>query len=131
MKSERIQLLLALLALAFGAFCIHYRIHPPSGGLTNLLASLFAGIDLVVVTLLFAFRSTAVWAVLLNSFLAFLGIILMGDMTITSVLKGTMGVSFFAQPGTWILNSMLPDIAIVVADFLVGLALYKVTLTAK
>ena len=88
MKAQRVQLWIALVGLALGAFMLHYRIHPPQASLTNFWASLFPGIDLVVVSILFLFRGTVIWALLLNSFIAYIGIILMSDLTITSTPQG-------------------------------------------
>ena len=124
MNAQRTQLWLALVFLAIGATILHYRLHPPKN-LTNFWATAFCLIDLVLVSILFLFRSTAVWALLLNSFIAFLGIILMSDLTIFSTYAGWIKVSPRVAPFQWLLQTMLPDIAILVADFLVGLALYK------
>jgi hypothetical protein len=130
MKAQRVQLWIALVGLAVGAFMLHYRIHPPQASLTNFWASLFPGIDLVVVSILFLFRGTAIWALLLNSFIAYIGIILMSDLTIASILKGAIKVSPWEQPFAWLLQTMLPDIMILIADLFVGMALYKITVSS-
>jgi hypothetical protein len=131
MKEQKIQLLIALVGFAIGAFMLHYKIHPPQGHLTNFWASFFSGIDLVVVTALFLRKSTAVWGLLLNSFLAFIGIIMMTDLSIVSVHSGWITGAFFQAPFKWLLQTMIPDIAILVSDFMVGLVLYKITITMK
>jgi hypothetical protein len=127
MQSQRQQLWVALVALALGATLLHLRIHPPDE-LSDLWPNLFSWLDLVVVSLLFLSRSTALLAVILNSFLAFLGIIMMADYSLSATLAGQMkvmpGTSFFG----WLLLTTLPDIAILVADFFVGLALFKATM---
>jgi hypothetical protein len=130
MKAQRAQLWIALVGLALGAFILHYRIHPPQQGLTYFWASLFPGVDLVVVSILFLFRSTVIWALLLNTFLAYLGIILMSDLTITWTLTGAIKVSPSTQPFAWLLQTLLPDIMILIADLFVGMALYKITVSA-
>jgi hypothetical protein len=130
MKAQRAQLWIALVGLALGAFMLHYRIHPPQQALTNFWASLFPGVDLIVVSILFLFRGTAVWALLLNSFIAYLGIILMSDLSITSALTGAIKVSTWQQPFSWLLQTMLPDILILIADLFVGMALYKITVSS-
>jgi hypothetical protein len=71
MKSPRPQLWVALVALALGATMLHLRIHPPDE-LSDFWPNLFSWIDLGVVSLLFLFRYTAILAVILNSFLAYL-----------------------------------------------------------
>jgi hypothetical protein len=131
MKTQRLQLWVALVCLAIGAFMLHYRLHPPQASLTQFWASLFCAMDVVVVSILFLFRSTAVWALLLNSFIAFLGIIMMTDLTIVSTVEGWIKVSPKEQPLAWLIQSMLPDIAILVADFLLGIVLYKVIITTR
>ena len=73
MTTQRPTLWAALVSLALGASLLHYRIHPPND-LTYLWPTLFSLLDLVLVSALFRFRSTALLGLLLNSFLAFLGI---------------------------------------------------------
>ena len=128
MKSPRPQLWVALVALALGATLLHFRIHPPEE-LTDVWPNLFSWIDLVVVSLLFLFRSTAILAVILNSFLAYLGIIMMADFSLSATLAGQVKVMPGADFFGWLLLTTFPDITILVADFLVGLALYRVIMT--
>ncbi len=130
MKSPRPQLWVALVALALGATLLHLRIHPPDE-LTDVWPNLFSWIDLVVVSLLFLFRSTAILAVILNSFLAYLGIIMMADFSLSATLAGQVKVMPGADFFGWLLLTTFPDIAILVADFLVGLALYRVIMTER
>ena len=129
MNEQRVQLWVALVGLATGASMLHYRLHPPQESLTDFWATLFCLTDLVLVSVLFLFKSTAVWAVLLNGFLAFLGIIMMSDLTIASTIAGSIKVGPLQNPFSWLIQSMFPDIAILFADFLVGLALYKAITT--
>lgn len=116
---------MALVALALGATLLHLRLHPLDE-LSDLWPNLFSVIDLVVVSLLFLFRSTAVLGVILNSFLAFLGIIMMADFSISATLAGKVAVSPGANFFGWLLLTTFPDIAFLVADLMVGLALYRV-----
>ncbi len=131
MKSPRLQLWVALVALAVGATMLHVRIHPPQGSLTLLWPNLFSLIDLVLVSILFLFRGTALLGLLLNSFLAFFGIIMMADFSLTATLAGQIKV----MPGQnflgWLLLTTFPDIMFALADFLVGLALYRAILAEK
>jgi hypothetical protein len=124
MPNQRHALWVALVALALGATMLHLRIHPPSS-LTLFWPNLFSWLDLVVVSGLFLFRNTAILGLLLNSFLAYLGIIMMGDFAVVATLTGKIQVlptqNFFG----WLLLTTFPDIAILFADFLVGLALYR------
>ncbi len=90
-----------------------------------MLASVFAFLDLVLVSILFFFKKTAVWGLLLNSFLAFLGIILMADYSLDATIHNWIKVKPWQNLFAWFLQTTFADIAIVVADFLVGLALYS------
>jgi hypothetical protein len=131
MSTQRRQLWVALVALAVGATMLHYRIHTPGEDPTDLWPNLFSLIDLVLVSALFRFRSTALLGLLLNSFLAFLGIIMMADFSLAATLAGQMkvmpGQNFFG----WLLLTTFPDIMIALADFLTGLALYRAILAEK
>jgi hypothetical protein len=131
MKTQRATLWWALVSLAVGATMLHYRIHTPGEDPTDLWPNLFSLIDLVLVSALFRFRSTALLGLLLNSFLAFLGIIMMADYSLSATLAGQMkvmpGVNFFG----WLLATTFPDIMIALADFLTGLALYRAILAEK
>jgi hypothetical protein len=125
---QRRQLWVALVALAIGATMLHYRIHPPDD-LTHLWPNLFSLLDLVLVSFLFLFRGTVLMGLLLNSFMAYLGIIMMADFSLSATLGGQMKV----MPGQdflgWILETTFPDIIILIADFFIGLALYRVIST--
>ncbi len=130
MTTQRRQLWVALVALAVGATMLHVRIHPPKD-LTYLWPNLFSVIDLVLVSALFLFRGTALLGLLLNSFLAFLGIIMMADFSLSATLAGQVNVmpgqNFFG----WLLLTTFSDIMVLVADFFIGLALYRAILAEK
>ncbi len=138
MADNRRILIVALFLMALGAFSLHSRIHPvfvkqihdtehkhqttatgSSFNGTHFLASLFCFIDLVFVTWLFCSKRTVTYAFLLNGMLAIMGIILMGHFTIAH-LWGT-GAGFW----DWVyLKSTSADIVILMADFLVGKAIF-------
>ena len=130
MTTQRTALYAALVSLALGATLLHYRVHPPND-LTFLWPTLFSLIDLVLVSALFRFRGTALLGLLLNSFLAFLGITMMADFSLSATLAGQMKVMPGANFFGWLLLTTFPDIMIAVADFLVGLALYRAILAEK
>jgi hypothetical protein len=122
-------LLLALLLIALGGFFLHFRIHPLmvqdkiSPALfhfsrTNFLAFLFPLTDVVVVTILFAFRKTAMYGFLLNGLIVIYGTIFMTHFSIAQLSAQHLPL----QAG--LLKSLLPDIAILWADFFLGKALY-------
>jgi hypothetical protein len=128
-KTSRNTLWVALVALALGAAMLHLRIHPPGDDPTNLWPNLFSLLDLFLVSLLFRFRGTALLGLLLNSFFAYLGIIMMADFSLSATLAGQMKVMPGANFFGWLLLTTFPDIMILLADFLVGLALYKAIIT--
>ena len=130
MTAQRRQLWVALAALAVGATMLHFRIHPPDE-LTDLWPNLFSVIDLVLVSALFLFRGTALVGLLLNSFLAFLGIIMMADYSLSATLAGQVKVMPCQNFFGWLLLTTFPDIMILVADFFLGLALYRAILAEK
>ena len=131
MTTQRTTLWGALVSLALGATLLHYRIHTPGEDPTDLWPNLFSLIDLVLVSALFRFRSTALLGLLLNSFLAFFGIIMMADYSLSATLAGQVKVMPGANFFGWLLLTTFPDIMIALADFLVGLALYRAILAEK
>ena len=131
MKNIRYLLWVALLALALSGALLHLRIHPPSPLISDIWPNLFSWIAVLLVCPLFLFRSTAILAVILNSFLAYLGIIMMADFSLSATLAGQVkvmpGVNFFG----WLLQTTFSDITILVGHLLVGLALYKVIMMER
>jgi len=127
--ATRRTLLGALFLIALGGFLLHYRVHPflvpdparPGSLLLRgqvLPASLLPLLDLLLVTALFARRSTAPLGHLLNGVIAIYGAVLMGHFSIETLAPRALA------PADWLLRSTLPDIAIAAGDFLVGSALY-------
>ena len=131
MTSQRTTLWWALVSLALGATLLHYRIHTPGEDPIDLWPNLFSLIDLVLVSALFRFRSTALLGLLLNSFLVFLGVIMMADFSLSATLAGQVKVMPGANFFGWLLLTTFPDIMIALADFLVGQALYRAILAEK
>ena len=131
MSPHRTQLWLAQVTMALGAVMIHYIMHPPHHGITYVWGTLFPAIDLFLVSALFLSRRTAVWGLLLNSFLAFFGIIMMTDLIVVGALQGWIKTSFWDNPLRWLMESMLPNVLLAVADFFVGLVLYQLTITER
>lgn len=123
-------LLTALGLLAFGGLLLHYRIHyfmvadklhagatVFSGSL--FLATLFPLIDLVLVTALFCSKNTVVYGYLLNGMLAIYGTVFMTHFSLAQMVAKSLPLQ------SMFLNSTLPDIAVLWADFFVGKALYE------
>jgi len=129
-RTMRHLLFTALVLMATGALYLHLRVHPflvpdkVNPGQTLFMgsfvaASLFSLLDLVVVSLLFTSRRTAVYGYVLNGMLVIFGTVL---MTHFSLVKLSVDPS---QPLYLLLfKSTLPDIALAWADFLVAATLY-------
>lgn len=83
------------------------------------LASIFSLIDIVLITALFCWRKTAVYAFLLKGMLAIFAVVLMGHFSIVELSK--INPTVF----DWIFQSTLPDILIALATFLVAKAVYN------
>ncbi len=122
----RRSLIFALFLLALGGFMLHYRIHPFLVAEKNIvhfsgtffLASIFPLLDVVLVTILFLSRKTAIYGYLLNGLIVIYGTVFMTHFSITGLMAEPM------PPSQWITNSLLPDIGIAWADFFVGKTLY-------
>jgi|GEM_PF-561507 len=129
-RALRHLLLTALVLMATGALYLHLRIHPflvpdkvnPGQTLfvgSFLAASFFSLLDLVVVSLLFTTRRTAVYGFVLNGMVVIFGTVL---MTHFSIVKLSVNPSLPLYQ--MLFNSTLPDIALAWADFLVAATLY-------
>lgn len=125
----RRSLLFALFLLALCGLIFHYRIHPFvvdghfSG--TFFLASIFPLVDVVLVTILFLSRKTAIYGYLLNGLIVIFGTIFMAHFSIAGLIADPV------PPSQWITNSLLLDIALAWVDFFVGKALYDFYLGRK
>mgnify|MGYP001627051138 FL=1 len=122
-------LLIALILLAVSGLMLHYRIHPymvpdklnPGNFIfdsTKFLATLLSLIDVVLVTILFSSRKTAVYGYLLNGLIVIYGTILMSHYSIAEMMAKSIPLE------QMFLRSTLPDIGIAWGDFLVGKTLY-------
>ena len=123
----------ALILLAVAGLALHYRVHNfmvadklnPGKFIfdaTKFLSFIFPVTDVVVVTLLFTSRKTAVYGYLLNGILVIYGTVFMAHFSIAEISAKSI------PPGAWLLKSTLPDIGIAWVDFFVGKALYDVTI---
>jgi hypothetical protein len=126
---KRILLLIVLFLLALGGLIVHYTIHPFmvadhfSG--TFFLANILPFVDVVLVTIFFLSKKTAMYGYLLNGFIVIFGTILMTHFNIANLMANPI------PPSQWIMDSMLPSIGITWVDFFVGKALYNVYLGRK
>ncbi len=126
-------LLLALFILAVSGLLLHYRIHNfivpdklHTGNTifdgTKFLSFIFPAVDVVIVTLLFTSRKTAVYGYLLNGLLVIYGTVFMAHFSIAEISAKSIPAD------AWLIKSTLPDIGIAWADFFVGKALYDITI---
>jgi hypothetical protein len=129
-------LLAALFLLAVAGMMLHYRIHnfmvpdKSNPGVflfdgTKFLSFLFPLIDVIVVTILFLSRKTAVYGFLLNGILVIYGTVFMAHFSIAEIVAKSIPAN------SWLLKSTLPDVGIAWADFFVGKALYDLYMRGK
>jgi hypothetical protein len=126
-------LLMTLFILALAGFLLHVRIHyfmtpdrlNPGSFIfdgTKFLSFIFPALDVVLVTLLFTSRKTAVYGYLLNGIIVIYGTVFMAHFSIAEIVAKSI------PPSAWLLKTTLPDIGIAWADFFVGKALYDITM---
>jgi hypothetical protein len=126
---KKTSLLSALFLLALAGLLLHARIHffmvPDKmnpGSLifepTRFLSFIFPLIDVIIVTLLFFSRKTAVYGYLLNGLIVIYGTVFMAHYSLAEMAVKSIPLS------QMLLKSTLPDIGIAWADFFVGKALY-------
>jgi len=111
---------------AAGALAIHFKIHSPfdnpvGKGLsfTNSSASIFAFLDVVLVTFLFSRKKTAAWGYLFNGLIVIYGIVLMVHC----------GWAKAYSPETplyqYLFTPTSPYVILACTDFLLGYVLYS------
>jgi hypothetical protein len=126
---NRRNLLITLILLAVAGLMLHFRIHNfmvvdkvhPGTFVfskTLFLASIFPLLDVVLVTIFFMSKKTAVYGFLLNGLIIIYGTIFMAHFSIAALTAA------HASPADWIIKSLLPDIGIAWADFFAGKTLY-------
>lgn len=87
--------------------------------ITRFMSFIFPLVDVVVVTLLFSSRRTALYGYLLNGIIVIYGTVLMSHFSIAQFIAQSV------PPKDWLLRSTLPDIGIAWGDFFIGKALYE------
>ncbi len=120
-------LLVAMFLFALGARAVHFKVHSPFGypgseglSFTNSTASIFAFLDVVLVTFLFSRKKTAAWGYLFNGLIVIYGIVLMVHC----------GLAKAYTPETPLYQYLFiptsPYIIIACTDFLLGYVLYNI-----
>jgi hypothetical protein len=113
----RLVLILAIFFLALGGWLLHLRIHPTAKDAENYIPFVAGLISVIVIPVLFIFRSTISFAYLLNGMTVIIGTITMTHFTIEN------------HPPVWtlqtiFLGTLLADIILLWGKFAVGKALF-------
>lgn len=114
----RLTLILAIFFLALGGWLLHLMIHPPASKAINYIPAVAGFISVIIIPLLFIFRSTTPFAYLLNGMTVIIGTITMAHFSIKH------------PPAVWnletiLLGTLLADIVLLWAKFAVGKALFE------
>lgn len=116
-KALKTTLIMGLVFLAFGGWCLHFRIHPPAKDVNNLIPFISGILSVFCLPLLFCSRRTITWAYVLNGFSVILGTITMAHFSIVH----------FQGPVTFaniLLTTTLADITVLWTKFALGKALF-------
>jgi len=89
---------------------------------TRFLSFIFPLIDVILVTLLFTSRKTAVYGYLLNGLIVIYGTVFMAHFSIAELTTKSIPLK------DWVLKSTIPDIGIAWVDFFIGKALYDLNI---
>lgn len=115
-------LVAAFFFIAFGAWLLHAKIHPPAERAVNLIPFVAGFTSTFILTLLFCFRPTVFLAYLVNGMLCIVGIITMAHFSVAQ-----WSLTNFQPPLTLVslfLGTMMPDIIIVCGKFCLGKAIF-------
>jgi hypothetical protein len=120
----RVTLILAIFFLALGGWLLHLRIHPLAKDAENFIPAVAGFISVIIIPVLFMFRSTIFFAYLLNGMTVIIGTITMAHFSIEN------------PPPAWtvqtiLLGTLLADIALLWGKFAVGKALFDMESTMQ
>lgn len=120
----RLVLILAIFFLALGGWLLHLRIHPFAKDAENYIPLVAGFISVVIIPVLFIFRSTISFAYLLNGMTVIIGTIAMAHFSIKN------------PPEVWtlqtiLMGTLLADIVLLWGKFAVGKALFELELTVN
>ena len=113
----RVVLILAIFFLALGGWLLHLRIHPLAKDAENYIPFVAGFISVIVIPVLFIFRSTISFAYLLNGMTVIIGTITMAHFTIENPPQVLTLKTIF-----W--GTLLADIILLWGKFAVGKALF-------
>jgi hypothetical protein len=120
----RVILIFSVFFLALGGWLLHLRIHPIAKDAENYIPAVAGFISVIIIPVLFIFRSTIPFAYLLNGMTVIIGTIAMVHFSIEN------------PPQVWtlttiLLGTCLPDILLLWGKFAVGKALFEVELAVN
>jgi hypothetical protein len=120
----RLSLILAIFFLALGGWLLHLRIHPIAKDAENYIPAVAGFISVIIIPILFAFRSTIPFAYLLTGMTVIIGTITMTHFSIEN------------PPQVWtlqtiLLGTCLPDILMLWGKFAVGKAIFELELAVN
>jgi len=114
-------LIAALVALAFGGFLLHARIHPFTRNSSNFIPFISGILSIIIVPLLFSYKRTVSYGYVINGMLVILGTIAMSHFAIVHWPKPLTFAAILFQ-------TTLADIALLWGKFFVGKALFELEL---
>jgi hypothetical protein len=114
----RVVLILAIFFLALGGWLLHLRIHPVAKDAENYIPLVAGFISVIIIPVLFIFRSTIPFAYLLNGMTVIIGTIAMTHFSIKNPPKVWDVQTIF-------LGTLLADIILLWGKFAVGKALFE------
>ncbi|OGP88407.1 MAG: hypothetical protein A2031_10015 [Deltaproteobacteria bacterium RBG_19FT_COMBO_43_11] len=118
----RLILILAVFFLALGGWLLHLQIHPVAKDVGNYIPAVAGFISVVIIPILFIFRSTTSLAYLLNGITVIIGTITMAHFSIKNP-------SQVWNLETILLGTLLADIVLLWGKFAVGKALFEMEIT--
>lgn len=118
----RLTLIMAIFFIALGGWLLHLMIHPVAKNAENYIPAVAGFISVIIVPILFIFRSTTPFAYLLNGMTVIIGTITMAHFSIKH------------PPQVWILETillgtLLADIILLWGKFAIGKALFEMEIT--
>jgi hypothetical protein len=120
----RLILILAIFFLALGGWLLHLRIHPVAKDAENWIPAVAGFISVVIIPVLFIFRSTIPFAYLLNGMTVIIGTIAMTHFSIENLPQ-------VWTPKTIFMGTLFPDIMMLWGKFALGKALFEMDLVVS
>jgi hypothetical protein len=117
-KMLKVTLIACFALLSIGGWLLHLRVHPPAQNGANFIPFLSGIAGVVVLPLMFWFRSTFAYAYVLNGFFVIIGTITMAHFSVVH-FKGPLTLAGI------FMNTTAADIALLWGKFAVGKGLFE------